>query len=210
MAVVIASLPLLVVYPLMIGLVTYRIAARLARERAEFERLSRMDGLSGLYNRLHWDERVATEFARLQRHGGEATLLLLDIDHFKQYNDARGHPGGDEAIRQVARVLRQESRAEDGIARCGGEEFGVLLPGIGRDRAAAAAERLRRRIEAAGRALGGITVSIGAAAFEPGLVDREEWVLRADRALYAAKRAGRNRCELDAAPDPRACSAALD
>lgn len=194
MFVLLATLPMLVGYPLMIGLVTHDLARRLARQRREFERLSRTDSLSGLYNRLLWDEWVTAEFAQLQRHGGEAALLLLDIDRFKEYNDTWGHVAGDDAIRHVARVLRSECRREDRIARYGGEEFGVLLPEIGREKALAAAERLRARIGRADSDFAGLTVSIGVAPFDPGLVDGEEWVLRADKALYAAKRAGRNCC----------------
>ncbi|MFW5969347.1 MAG: diguanylate cyclase [Halofilum sp. (in: g-proteobacteria)] len=189
-----ASIPALVGYPLMMGLVTHDLARRIARQRREFERLSRTDSLSGLYNRLLWDEWVAAEFAQLQRHGGEAALLLLDIDRFKDYNDTWGHLAGDEAIRHVARVLRRECRREDRIARYGGEEFGVLLPEIDPARALAAAERLRARIGRADSDFAGLTVSIGVAPYDAGLVDDEEWVLRADKALYAAKRAGRNCC----------------
>lgn len=194
MFVLLATLPLLIGYPLMVGLLTHGLARRLARQRREFERLSRTDSLSGLYNRLLWDEWVAAEFAQLQRHGGEAALLLLDIDRFKDYNDTWGHLAGDDAIRHVARVLRSECRREDRIARYGGEEFGVLLPEIGPEKARAAAERLRARIGRRDTDFAGLTVSIGVAPFDPRLVDGEEWVLRADKALYAAKRAGRNCC----------------
>lgn len=194
MFVLTATLPLLVGYPLMVGLVTHDLARRLSRQRREFERLSRTDSLSGLYNRLLWDESVTAEFAQLQRHGGEAALLLVDIDRFKDYNDTWGHVAGDDAIRHVARVLRSECRREDRIARYGGEEFGILLPEIDPDRALAAAKRLRARIGRADSDFAGLTVSIGVAPFDPGLVDGEEWVLRADKALYAAKRAGRNCC----------------
>lgn len=194
MFVLLATLPVLVGFPLMVGLVTHDLARRLARQRREFERLSRTDSLSGLYNRLFWDEWVTAEFAQLQRHGGEGALLLLDIDRFKDYNDTWGHPAGDDAIRHVARVLRSECRREDRIARYGGEEFGVLLPEIGPEKALAAAERLRARIGRRDTDFAGLTVSIGVAPFDPALVDGEEWVLRADKALYAAKRAGRNCC----------------
>lgn len=206
MFVLTATLPVLIGYPLLMGLVTHDQARRLARQRREFERLSRTDSLSGLYNRLLWDESVAAAFAQLQRHGGEAALLLLDIDRFKDYNDTWGHVAGDDAIRHVARVLRGECRREDRIARYGGEEFGVLLPGIGREKALAAAERLRARIGRADSDFAGLTVSVGVAPFDPGLVDGEEWVLRADKALYAAKRAGRNCCvvaEPTAESEPR-------
>ncbi len=194
MMVILASLPFLLIYPLLVGWATHDLARRLARQRREFERLSRTDNLSGLYNRLHWNECVTAELAQLQRHGGEAALLLLDIDRFKEYNDTWGHAVGDDAIRHVAAVLQSECRREDRIARYGGEEFGVLLPEIDREKALAAAERLRARIGRAGSDFAGLTVSIGVASFESGLVDGEEWVLRADKALYAAKRAGRNCC----------------
>lgn len=189
-----ATLPFLLIYPLMVGWTTHDLARRLARQRREFERLSRTDSLSGLYNRLHWDECVTAALAQLQRHGGEAALLLLDIDRFKEYNDTWGHAVGDNAIRHVARVLRSECRLEDRIARYGGEEFGILLPGIGPEKARAAAERLHARIGRGDSDFVGLTVSIGVAPFDPGLVDGEEWVLRADKALYGAKRAGRNCC----------------
>lgn len=194
MFVLLASLPVLVGYPLIVGLITHDLARRLARQRREFERLSRTDSLSGLYNRLHWDESITADFAQLQRHGGEAALLLLDVDRFKEYNDTWGHAAGDEAIRHVARVLRSECRMEDRIARYGGEEFAVLLPAISPDKARTAAERLRARIGSGDSRFAGLTVSIGIAAFDSGLVDADEWMLRADRALYAAKRAGRNCC----------------
>lgn len=189
-----ATLPLLIGFPLMLGLITHGLARSLARQRREFERLSRTDSLSGLYNRLLWDEWVTAEFAQLQRHGGEAALLLLDIDRFRDYNDTWGADAGDDAIRHVARVLRGECRREDLIARYGGEEFGVLLPEIDREKALAAAERLRARVGRADSDFAGLTVSIGVAPFDPVLVDGEEWVLRAEKALYAAKRAGRNCC----------------
>ncbi|WP_070989687.1 diguanylate cyclase [Halofilum ochraceum] len=189
-----ATLPVLIGFPLMFGLVMHGLARNLARQRREFERLSRTDSLSGLYNRLLWDEWVTAEFAQLQRHGGEAALLLLDIDRFKDYNDTWGPDAGDDAIRHVARVLRGECRREDWIARYGGEEFGVLLPEIDRERALAAAERLRARVGRADSDFAGLTVSIGVAPFDPVLVDGEEWMLRAEKALYAAKRAGRNCC----------------
>lgn len=201
MLVILASLPFLLIYPLLVGWATHDLARRLARQRREFERLSRTDDLSGLYNRLHWDECVTAELAQLQRHGGEAALLLLDIDRFKDYNDTWGHAVGDDAIRHVAGILRSECRREDRIARYGGEEFGVLLPEIGREKAVAAAERLRARIGRPDSEFAGLTVSVGVAPFEPGLVDGEEWVLRADKALYAAKRAGRNCCVV-AEPTP--------
>jgi diguanylate cyclase (GGDEF)-like protein len=122
--------------------------------------------------------------------------MMIDIDHFKAINDTHGHPAGDEAIRQVARLLRESLRSHDVSARYGGEEFGVVLPGTDARGTAAIAERLRVRIEAATlvpeHGIRG-TVSIGVAMFDPQDADHAAWIARADRALYAAKEAGRNR-----------------
>jgi diguanylate cyclase (GGDEF)-like protein len=140
--------------------------------------------------------------SRYRRGGGTASLLMLDVDHFKAINDRHGHPAGDEVLRSIARILRDTLRQEDLPGRYGGEEFGVVLPGAGAEGAAVVAERLRKRIEAAlleRRAGIKATVSIGFAEIGPQDVDCTTWIARADRALYAAKAAGRNRCVSSAA-----------
>ena len=188
MATVVACLPLLLVFPPMLGWITYDLAHRLAEQRRQFRNLSRRDALSGVSNRKHWDEVLGAEFARVRRHGWMASLLMVDIDHFKAYNDSRGHAAGDEAIREVAGLLESGSRVEDAVARYGGEEFCLLLPGSDGAEARRTAERLRERVARSA----GLTVSIGVAPCEPGIPDAAEWLERADRAMYAAKRAGRN------------------
>jgi diguanylate cyclase (GGDEF)-like protein len=160
------------------------------------------DALTGLYNRRHLDERLTSELAAAQRHGRALSLLLVDIDHFKQVNDAHGHLAGDEALKMVAFVLRGAVRKEDVLARFGGEEFCVIARETPIEGARALAERIRAAVERSqfaweGRPLGvtvsiGVTVSVGAATFEPGQSERE-LLSAADRALYDAKQQGRNR-----------------
>jgi diguanylate cyclase (GGDEF)-like protein len=118
---------------------------------------------------------------------------MADVDHFKAYNDAHGHPAGDEALKRVADILREEIRDVDAVARYGGEEFFVLLPETTARAAAGLADRLRRRVAERTLDAGAITLSVGVAEF-PGHGDSGEALIEAaDSALYAAKRAGRDR-----------------
>lgn len=160
--------------------------------------LSVRDGLTGLYNRRYFDDRFRAEVAYARRHRTRLSLLMIDIDRFKDVNDRHRHPAGDEVLRQAAADLRQRVRAEDLLARYGGEEFALLAREISPDGAVALAERLRKGVEAlAIRHVWTpirVTVSIGAAT-APGGLDLTEAALvaEADRLLYEAKRAGRNR-----------------
>ncbi|WP_242346982.1 diguanylate cyclase [Anaeromyxobacter terrae] len=160
------------------------------------------DPLTGLFNRRHLEERLASELAAAQRHGRELSLLLADVDYFKAVNDRHGHLAGDEALKMVAFVLRGAIRKEDVLARYGGEEFVVVARETGLQGARALGERIRRAVERSrcawhGHDLGltvsiGVTVSIGLAEYVAGRSDRE-LLEAADRALYLAKQAGRNR-----------------
>ena len=173
----------------------------LAEANARLAQLAVTDGLTGLYNHRHFHERLTLEVERSQRSGLPLSLLMLDVDHFKQFNDTFGHPSGDEVLRQLARVLGDTRRANDVVARYGGEEFAVILVDTPKFTAAKVAERVRERIydndfsEAAPRA-GRLSVSIGVATFPDDGADVEALVRSADTALYAAKRAGRNRVVL--------------
>lgn len=149
------------------------------------------DKLTGLGNRAAFDERLAEEVYRALRFELPLSMLLLDVDHFKQYNDSFGHPAGDTALQKVGAAL-SDLRPSDFLARIGGEEFAVILPATGGEVATITAERLRQRVEASRFEHRAVTVSIGVATLRaegtPTLL-----VDTADRALYAAKRGGRNR-----------------
>lgn len=150
---------------------------------------ARTDPLTGLLNRRALDERLEAELARQDRAGGPVSLLLLDIDHFKQVNDSRGHAHGDAVLQGVADAMREVARTADVLGRIGGDEFALLLADTGEDGARVAANRLCERIRPIG-----VTVSIGAATAESGGAWDVASLLRAaDQALYEAKRAGRDR-----------------
>src|SRR5262245_11292701 len=173
----------------------------LAEANARLAQLAVTDGLTGLYNHRHFHERLALEVERSQRSGLPLSLLMLDVDHFKQFNDSFGHPAGDEVLRQLARVLADARRANDVVARYGGEEFAVILVDTAKLTAAKVAERVRERVYAhdfsdAAQRAGRIGISIGVATFPDDGSDVESLVRAADGALYVAKRAGRNRVVL--------------
>ncbi len=176
--------------------------ATLVSKQAELERLALYDGLTGLCNRSEFMRRADRELSRALRHRHHTTLLLLDLDHFKQVNDSHGHPIGDAALCHVASVLAQTVRTSDLVARLGGEEFIVLLPQTRLDAALQCAEKLRLAVQNqpltmdAGRLLP-ITVSVGVVEVPPGGgVDMLVAYAAIDRALYRAKAAGRNRVEV--------------
>jgi len=166
-----------------------------------FERvreLSIRDGLTELYNRRHSVELLNQEFARVGRYEEGVGILLVDIDHFKRVNDEMGHPAGDAVICQLAAVMRDTLRSVDSVGRYGGEEFIAVLPHTGRTECLLAGERIRRAVEAhrfrAGDRQLRITVSVGAASYPSEDADSPDALIRvADRALYRAKEAGRNR-----------------
>jgi len=192
----VATLPLLVAYPIAIALTTYHLARRVRSQNQTLAALSSIDGLSRLPNRSHWESVVASEFRRCRRIGHPSSVMMIDIDHFKEINDRHGHPVGDEVIRNVAELVRRSLRLHDVPGRYGGEEFGVVLPGTGVEGAEVLAERIRTRIESAvlePRNAVRATLSIGVAAFDTLDANHMEWIARADRALYAAKESGRNR-----------------
>jgi diguanylate cyclase (GGDEF)-like protein/PAS domain S-box-containing protein len=167
------------------------------------EQLATRDGLTGLANRRCFDDTLHAEWQRAMRQQQPLSLLMVDVDNFKQYNDAYGHVGGDACLQRVASAVASEMRANDLVARYGGEEFAVILPNQSLKGAAIVAERIRCRVEAlclpnpgADKQL--VTVSIGAAtAFASAEHDPAALVATADAALYRAKHMGRNRISLD-------------
>ncbi|OSM02161.1 GGDEF domain-containing protein [Magnetofaba australis] len=158
----------------------------------------RVDGLTGLYNRRWLDHSLERQFQRMGRDGGSLSLLMMDVDHFKRFNDTFGHLGGDCALRTLARSLMDHLRPGDMAARYGGEEFSVLLPETTLQTAINIAERLRegvageKIVSEEGKALDSITISIGVASTSAELNTPAKLVAAADAALYAAKQGGRN------------------
>lgn len=175
-------------------------AGKLETANAELARLSTTDPLTGLFNRRYFDETLATEANRARRSRGSLSMLMIDVDHFKQYNDALGHPAGDACLRKLAEVLRRNAqRGGEFAARIGGEEFAVVASNLGPAEAAALAERIRReladlKIPHPASAFGHVTVSIGVSSLGSGSAQaHERLVSEADAALYRAKQEGRNR-----------------
>jgi diguanylate cyclase (GGDEF)-like protein len=168
----------------------------------KLEQLATRDGLTGLANRRCFDDTLHAEWARALRQKQPLSLLMVDVDNFKTYNDANGHLGGDECLKRIAAAVASEMRANDLVARYGGEEFAVILPNQSLKGAAIVAERIRCRVERLqvpnpGAAAGHVTVSIGAAtALVSPDTNPSQLVGIADAALYRAKHMGRNRISL--------------
>ncbi|MEO9019314.1 MAG: sensor domain-containing diguanylate cyclase [Gemmatimonadaceae bacterium] len=165
-------------------------------EIEEINRRARTDALTGLANRQQFEERLTRIVMETNRFGGSCTLVMVDIDRFKQVNDTYGHQTGDEVLRRVSAVLQQEVRNVDLCARYGGEEVAILLPQTDLAGGCQMAERLRTAIAhkpiiAGGREIP-VTISLGVATYPEGARDRDELFSTADRALYGAKKAGRN------------------
>jgi diguanylate cyclase (GGDEF)-like protein len=186
------------------SLVEERTAA-LERLNQELQRLTATDSLTGVANRRRFDEALDHEWRRAARIRAPLACIMIDIDHFKAYNDRYGHLQGDACLRQIAHALVSTvRRAGDIVARYGGEEFSVVLPGTAHQGAVRVAEQLRAGIEAlqlpndASTTGPHVTISVGVATIVPQQgISPQTIVAGADRALYQAKRAGRNRVEVD-------------
>src|SRR6266852_2886339 len=166
------------------------------RERegqGELERLSVTDALTGLYNRRHLMGTLANEVQRSRRLRRTFSVLLADVDHFKQYNDTQGHLGGDAALVKIAEILRQTTRGVDSVARYGGEEFVVMLIEAPMATAFIVGERIRARVAGEEFGAGRMTVSVGAAEYPTHGETPEELIASADAAMYQAKGEGRDR-----------------
>ena len=171
----------------------------LRRSLENVRREAHTDSLTGIANRRSFDDRMRSALQEARENEEALSLLMIDIDHFKKFNDSFGHQLGDKVLQLVARIFKTQIKGRDTVARYGGEEFAIILPATKLAGAAALAEHIReavasRRIvqKRTGEDFGGITLSIGAASLrgdEPG----EAFIRRADEALYTAKREGRNR-----------------
>jgi diguanylate cyclase (GGDEF)-like protein len=176
---------------------------KLREAQRKLEEQSVTDALTGLKNRRFFDERLHEEFRRAQRYGDYLSLIMIDLDHFKEVNDRFGHPAGDFVLREAASLIRASIRDPDICARYGGEEFAVILPKTHMSGALAVAERIWRELGAKDYAVSvaaatraptiRVTASLGVAFYPSKDISTGEILLRvSDQALYQAKRAGRN------------------
>ena len=172
--------------------------AELSCEVGKLERLAIVDGLTQLYNHRYFQERLGAEFRRARRYGPSLSLILIDIDHFKNVNDTHGHQVGDAVLARFSEALMSDMRPSDLPARYGGEELVVILPETSRENARALAERIRERLlrlsfTGAGKQPFSVTASFGVASLEGSMAGPAELIEAADSCLYVAKLSGRNR-----------------
>ncbi|KOC89528.1 diguanylate cyclase AdrA [Winslowiella iniecta] len=192
-------LPMLFFYPIFLGQVIYRTAIKLAQHKHKLIEISTHDGMTGVYNRRHWEHLLHNEYDNCQRYQHIATLLLIDLDHFKTINDTWGHDLGDQALLRVTEELRLRLRTSDIIGRFGGDEFAVIMPGTSSDKAIQAISRVRDNLHLPGKGQAPtitIHISVGVAEFSPKMNNYRDWLKAADVALYRAKNAGRSRTEV--------------
>jgi len=179
---------------------------KLEQANARLKVIATTDELTGLLNRREAMSRLQELWAAQERYGAMFCCIMVDIDHFKRFNDAHGHAAGDAVLRQTADILRATVRTADIICRVGGEEFLVLCPHVDAAGAAICAERLREAVETNGYVHDGrplkVTISLGVAERDPETAGPDALVRRADEALYASKVAGRNRVTLAESPQP--------
>ena len=193
--IVIATLPLIVCFPLCVGIVSHRLAKDLNKQKRSLQVISRKDGLSELYNRAYWELCVSDMYQRLKTSNDTASLILIDVDHFKNINDTFGHTVGDEVIRGLAAIIRRNLRSIDITGRYGGEEFGILLPGASIKEASKVAERIRVATAITPMCTEHsvfCTISLGVKEFSSDYKTHKEWITDVDEALYNAKHNGRN------------------
>ena len=191
---------------------SYAMMSTLKRDMERIRKEAITDGLTGLANRKAFDEQIGRIAREFKKDGLGFSLLMMDIDHFKAFNDTYGHQVGDQVLRLVSMTLVDGVKGQDMVARYGGEEFAVILPDTNAEASKIVADNLRKAVEqkevinrATGDNLGQITISIGAAQFYPD-EKVEDLIHRADKALYASKNKGRNQVTLAPSPHEQSSS----
>jgi len=208
-----ACAPFIVIYPVSVGVISFRNGLKVVKEKRLLRELNEHDSLSGVHSRAYWERRLAEEFQRFKLYRRRAAVILLDIDNFKTINDSFGHIAGDDVIRALGPLLRNHMRPGDIPARLGGDEFGILLPEATRDDALAVVRGIQQAV--AGRMFGeegkpfSVTLSFGIAAIPETAETHAHWLHCADQALYQAKRGGRNDCAVFGADTPACWKSSL-
>jgi len=197
-----ACVPVLILYPFAVGMVSYGLAITLAEHKRTLSTLSRTDSLTGLLNHGYWKDLLQLSFLKCQENHSTATLVLIDIDHFKNINDTYGHIVGDSVLRQLSKELKNNLRAEDLAGRYGGDEFCVILPNRSLAQTTEIMERLRHvfaNFQYCDEPDLNVSLSIGLATCRPEFLHANMWLNEADKALYIAKNTGRNKISVGAA-----------
>lgn len=171
---------------------------KLRSQQSELEHLTKIDALTGVYNRRHLSEKIENEISRNNRYCANISVMMVDLDHFKNINDTYGHAAGDQILKIVSKLFKHSIRETDMVARYGGEEFCIILVETPLDEAMFVAEKIRAIIEEATLPMGDnqvidVTCSIGVAQYHRSMRNSETLIAKADEALYRAKREGRNR-----------------
>lgn len=193
---ILASIPLLVIYPLFVGYTNYCLTRQLTSKQSDLRKLSRTDSLTGLYNRRFCEEKLARCFSLYQRVKTDSSLIFIDVDFFKVVNDTHGHVAGDTVLKNLATLILNSARATDYCCRYGGEEFCIVAPSLDKSGASRLAERLRVQVEESLLEESipiKITISSGIAEINDSMNNYSDWLKCADDVLYQAKDSGRNK-----------------
>ena len=204
MRVIVACLPVMALHTISVSVVSYQLIRKTAHQNQLLVELRRVDALTGLFVRGHWQEQAEAALRRHHTTNEPACMLMMDIDHFKQINDQHGHTVGDEVLRALARIVLSNVRATDCAGRYGGDEFAIVLRGMHLDGATAVAHRIREQVQALQlHDMPGLqfTTSMGVATADHRHSSLRAWTNAADAELYQAKAAGRNRVSASSMPD---------